>query len=350
MSKKLFAALLALAMLFALCACGQNAPVEAPAPEETKTEAPAETAAPEETAAPAETEAPEEPVFPETLTDEDLTVIEGIPAIRFDGSWKKVDAEDGEDYKLMALYVNQDPDAVHVAFNLCCWEKTGTLMEEAEESRKEDYPKQEDLTLFEDNCWEEEGDFHYVYYCAFNETSFEDYTYCQACFFEVGDTIYELDYFTATEAINFGDTALQFFAPKGTEEWELDDTDIENGCVASRLCTVNYGVCNEFCDFDLYVFDKGEDTIETMTQWFYDNKDNVISAEPYTFTSRLGNEYEGVYVIYEDTYDGVKYYNATALELIGDQFIAVDCCNPLEGMDEYTMVSASAMSYAIIGY
>ena len=36
--------------------------------------------------------------------------------------------------------------------------------------------------------------------------------------------------------------------------------------------------------------------------------------------------------------------------LVGDKSIVVNCYVPLENMNPYAMVSASAMSYAIIGY
>ena len=340
--KKLLCLLLAVMLTLALVGCGNTAPAEEPAQEETTTSETEESADSTET---------EETAFPEILADTDLTIAEGLPAIRFDGTWKKFeDNIQSEDFESLGLYMNQDPEAFDIAVQFFSWEKTKTLMEEATAAMQYSYPNQEYLTLFENNYWNEEGDSNYVYYCAFDETSFEDYTYCQAYFFEVDNTIYEVDYYVATEAITLYD-GLQFFGPKCTEAYEPNDVDLEKGCVASRYCTYNVSTAPEFCSFDLYAFDKGDDTIETATQWFYDNKENVISAEPYTFTSRLGNEYEGVYVTYENTYiDGVKYYNATYCELVGDKIIAVNCYVPAEGMDEYTMVSSSAMSYAIFGY
>ncbi len=344
MSKKLLSVLLVVAMLFAFCACGNTAPAEKPSQEETTTSETEETTDTSET---------EENAFPEVLTDTDLTFAEGLPTVHFDGTWKKSENDiQSEYFETLGSYVNQDPEASNVAVQFFSWKKTKTLMEEATAAMQYSYPNQEYLTLFENSCWNEEGDSNYVYYCAFDETSFEDYTYCKAYFFETDDTIYEVDYYIATEAITLYD-GLQFFGPKCTEAYEPNDVDLEKGCVASRYCTYTYNsnTAPEFCSFDLYAFDKGDDTIETMTQWFYDNKENVISAEPYTFTSRLGNEYEGVYVTYENTYiDGVKYYNATYCELVGDKIIAVNCYVPSEGMDEYTMVSSSAMSYAIFGY
>ena len=77
----------------------------------------------------------------------------------------------------------------------------------------------------------------------------------------------------------------------------------------------------------------------------------MITAEPYTFTSRLGNEYEGLYTVYENVYeDGIGYYNITYCEFVGDKIIVLNCYTPLEGMDKYTMVCEGAMSYGIFGY
>ena len=320
MKNKLVPVFLVIAMLFTLCSCGNTV--------EDK-----------------------ESAFPDTLTDEDLVIAEGIPSVSFEGNWKKVEDPDGENYKSLALYVNEDETANDVAVGFYTWEKSeASLVEEAKSALTQDYPKQASMQVYEGTTWFEPGDYNYVYYCAFDDTSFEDYTYCQAYFFEVDGTIYEYDYFTATEAINMGDIGLQYFGPKCTEQLELDEDYIEDGLLAARHCPDG-----EFCDYDLYVFDKEDDTLETMTQWFYDNKDEVISVQPYKFTSRLGNDYEGIYVIYEDTYKGVKYYNATALELIGDKFIAVNCYTPLESENEYadikyTMECAESMSYAFIGY
>ena len=318
MTKKVLSILLVITMIFELCACQNTAKEEGP-------------------------------VFPETLTDEEITIDEGVPTIPFNGKWKKVEDPDGEDYVSLALYVNEGSAMPHKAIGIYTWEKDEpSLMDETISSKEADYPNQKELDIYESDYWNEKGDFKYTYYCAFDDTTFDEYTYCQAFFFESGNTIYEIDYYMPTEAFDFGDTGIKFYGPKVTEEYE----DPIEDCDASRNATYRYTEGNvlEFCGFDLYTFDKGEDTLETITQWFYDTKDKVISVEPYTFTSRLGNQYEGIYVTYEDTYNGVKYYNATAVELIGDKFIVVDCNTPLEGMDMYTMVSASAMSYAIIGY
>ena len=343
MSKKLLSVLLVVAMLLALCACGNTAPAEEPTQEETTTSETEETADTTET---------EETAFPEVLTDTDLTIAEGLPTVRFDGTWKKSENDiQSEDFESLGLYMNQDPESSDIAVGFYSWEKTeATLVDEAKYALEWDYPRQASTKVYEGTQWFEPDDFNYVYYCAFDEKTFEDYTYCQAYFFEIDNVIYEYDYYVATEAIPMYD-GLQFFGPKCTEVLELDEDYIDDGIIAARHCADG-----EFCDFDLYVFDKADDTIETMTQWFYDTKDNVVSVEPYTFTSRLGNEYEGVYVEYEDTYNDIKYYNATALELIGDKFIAIDCYAPLENPEDgftdrdYAMESAYSMSYAFIGY
>ena len=340
MLKKVLSIILAAAMTFALCACGNTSKDDGTSAEDGSVQEVDQ----------ADAEGSEN--FPESLTDKDLFIAKGMPTVYFEGTWTKTAEPGGRSGDALAFYVNEDETSSDVAWGLYSWNKSEeSLMKEAQASLADSYPKQKETGLYEGDSWIETGDFDYVYYCAFDETSFADFTYCQAYFFEVDETIYELDYFTSTEAVAFDDE-LQFFGPKCMDALELTEEEIANGMVAARHCN-NF---SEFCDFDMYVFEKGEDTLDTMTQWFYDEKENVVSVTPYDFESRLGNKYEGIYVIYENTYEGVKYYNETILELIGDKFIAINCYTPFENEEfdfvdpAYIMESAESMSYAIIGY
>ena len=338
--KKLFALLLALAMLLSLCACGAQTAEPVPAEAE-------EPAAAEE--APQETETAE----PAVVTDYTVEGSDAVPTVVLEGDYVDYTAATAADFgdaydasvELLGFFVKEDDVANLKAFACSTWPASElTLWEEAHSAMKLDFPEQTDLMPVMNDTWVTEGDYEYSTYTAFDTTSFEDYTYFQAFFFRDGDKIVEYDYWTPTYPVAIGDTGMQFFAPSNCTPVEPSEEDAALGLVAAGRDEDGF-----FTNYELYTLTPEEETdLDAILDWFRETYE-VSLTEKYFF-GEGGGAVECARVVYSEERDGELRQCTDYLTSLGDNtYINTSFYTVGDEPGDYLASTVPAMSGAFGG-
>ena len=313
--KTLFFAAICLVMVFSLAACGEK-----------------ETASDGDAAA-------------DVMTDPVVSFGENLPSWQLSGDYVKGEiTEDLAEKGIFDLYVPAN-DEDNVILALYHVDKDGHTIQDCIKNDIETYvPKGEPVKGGEYDEWEEPGDYHFGYYVFYDSKSYDKPCYIMDYIFEDGDQFVYAEYIIPVQTVEIGEDGAFINLPYDMVETEISAEAADAGCVGS------YKDPNgDNANVETYIWDTDAATGEELLAGALEEcegKCEVVDSGTYDFVGVDGNTYEGCYIEFMASYDGVKYHEISSVYLVNGKAV---CCNvnvPAEGYD-YAWESHGALIWSI---
>lgn len=281
---------------------------------------------------------------PETVTDYTYELGEDVPNYTLKGEWIPVEEAESEYYTALGTYTYAgdvaDLDGIKTVGVYEMEKRDATLAEVAEAILKFDAPEQaEDIQIVESDKWEEEGDYHFAHFTAFDEETFGEPMYCSSYIFESGDKIIQYCYWAVTEKVVIDDV-LSMYMPYNFEKEECDVPELEDTYLVGYESPTE-----EFANVGFFKWD-GEESVKDYIDKYRESYDLIDAAEYKTALGESGKEYDCAYVKFKENLGDDSYLNVDYITKIGDTFFEINFFQDADE-EEYQISSYGAMLWAL---
>lgn len=158
----------------------------------------------------------------------DLDLGEGIPSSFSNKKAYQLElSEDDKANNMIAAYEFVDEDGLIVFFR---HPKEGVNIEDIVTNQLDYYYPEQNLTYCSYNCFEKEGDYNFLYYVAFDNSTYSNPYFIHAYFFEDGDNVVEVDYWDLATKVEVEDHHV-YLPSEFMKEVTLTDALKEEGVI-----------------------------------------------------------------------------------------------------------------------